>query len=318
MVELCFIWNVPAKYETSTRDGQYVVSPRAGGRYFIAGTVIGILQNRDEELPDKQKVVLSDWVFRQNQIGVTPELTSTILEWSASAEIQATLERAHGLLLSMGLETTFIGEKLGWFRNLGLLDITLSDIAYAASSSTKSDEILYLARYLFEEGMISDWGHVLGFQVEPKGFQFLESKGIFNAQNKQVFVAMWFAEEMDFAYQVGIREAVTDCGYVPFRIDEKHHNNKIDDEIISEIRKSRFIIVDFTSGRTKDGTLIARGGVYYEAGFAQGLGIPVIWTCREDCISDVHFDTRQYNHIVWKDHADLKKKLASRISATIT
>ncbi len=35
----------------------------------------------------------------------------------------------------------------------------------------------------------------------------------------------------------------------------------------------RFMIADFTGHR---------GGVYFEAGFAHGLGIPVIWTCRED------------------------------------
>lgn len=64
--------------------------------------------------------------------------------------------------------------------------------------------------------------------------------------------------------------------------------------------------------------LIARGGVYYEAGLAQGLGIPVIWTCHQDCIAHVHFDTRQYNHIVWISPDDLKTKLINRIGATIT
>ena len=43
----------------------------------------------------------------------------------------------------------------------------------------------------------------------------------------------------------------------------------------------------------------------------------MIWTCRDTDIDDVHFDTRQYNHIVWKDAADLKKRLADRIEATL-
>ena len=42
--------------------------------------------------------------------------------------------------------------------------------------------------------------------------------------------------------------------------------NKIDDEIVAEIRRSKFIIADFSHG--SDG---ARGGVYFEAGFAHGL-----------------------------------------------
>ena len=130
---------------------------------------------------------------------------------------------------------------------------------------------------------------------------------------------MWFSKDTELVYKNGFRSAISEAGYKPFRIDDKQHNNKIDDEIISEIRRSKFVIADFTCGFSKDGSeAIARGGVYYEAGFAQGLGLPVIWTCREDIISHVHFDTRQYNHIVWKDTADLKEKLLNRIRATIT
>jgi nucleoside 2-deoxyribosyltransferase len=78
------------------------------------------------------------------------------------------------------------------------------------------------------------------------------------------------------------------------RIDKKEHSNKIDDEIIAEIRRSKFLVADFTCEKEK-----VRGGVYFEAGFAMGLGIPVIWTCAQQSIGDLHFDTRQYNHIVW-------------------
>ena len=46
--------------------------------------------------------------------------------------------------------------------------------------------------------------------------------------------------------------------------------DKIDDEIIGEIRRSRFLVADFTHGDKG-----ARGSVYYEAGFAYGLGLPV-------------------------------------------
>lgn len=88
----------------------------------------------------------------------------------------------------------------------------------------------------------------------------------------------------------------------------QEHNEKIDDRIIAEIRQSSLIVADFTG---------QRGGVYFEAGFAKGLGIPVIWTCHEDGVENLHFDTRQYNHIVWESPEDLKTKLINRISATL-
>ena len=117
---------------------------------------------------------------------------------------------------------------------------------------------------------------------------------------------------MKEAYENGVSRAVVDTGFNPLRIDRKEHINRIDDEIISEIRRSRYLIADFTCDPAKP-----RGGVYFEAGFAYGLKIPVIWTCRADLIKDVHFDTRQFNHIVWKDPDDLYGKLFNRIGAVI-
>lgn len=133
------------------------------------------------------------------------------------------------------------------------------------------------------------------------------------ANHRTAFVAMWFAPEMSSIYDEGIAPAVEQLGYVPVRIDRQEHNNKIDDEIIAEIRRARFVIADFSCGA--DGV---RGGVYYEAGFAAGLGIPVIHMVRAADVERLHFDTRQINHIVWTDPADLRQKLVSRIGATLS
>ena len=102
--------------------------------------------------------------------------------------------------------------------------------------------------------------------------------------------------------------------YEAVRIDRKEHVNKIDDEIIAELRRARFVVADFTHG---DGG--PRGGVYYEAGFAHGRNIPVIFSCRKDVIEKVHFDTRQYNHIVWEllKLDEFRRGLATRICAVI-
>jgi len=126
--------------------------------------------------------------------------------------------------------------------------------------------------------------------------------------SRQAFVAMWFDGSLDKAYSEGIVRAIREAGYEPVRVDLKEHNGKICDAIIAEIRKSRFVVADFTGGR---------GGVYYEAGYAMGIGIPVIWTCSEKDKDELHFDTRQYNHIIWMNETDLYEKLRRRIQATI-
>lgn len=128
------------------------------------------------------------------------------------------------------------------------------------------------------------------------------------ADARQAFVAMSFAPTLRPVFSDGILPALEACGYRAMRIDMSQHNEKIDDRIIAEIRKSALLVSDVTGHRA---------GVYFEAGFALGLGIPVIWTCRDADIRDAHFDTRQYNHIVWRSPEDLRSKLRARIEATL-
>ncbi len=128
----------------------------------------------------------------------------------------------------------------------------------------------------------------------------------------QCFVAMWFHPSMKLVYEEGIEKAIKECGYTPMKINEKHHFNKICDEAIAEIRRSRFVVADFTHG--DDG---ARGNVFYEAGFAHALGLPVIYSCRDDLKDKLHFDTRQYPHILWEKPEDIYTQLRVKIGALI-
>ena len=68
------------------------------------------------------------------------------------------------------------------------------------------------------------------------------------------------------------------------------------------------MIADFTG---------QRGSVYYEAGFARGLRLPVIYCCRADDFDKLHFDTRIINHIKSLNPADLREQTANTIKATI-
>jgi hypothetical protein len=123
------------------------------------------------------------------------------------------------------------------------------------------------------------------------------------------FVAMWFDASMNDVFELGISGAVMDCGFPPpIRIDRKEHNNQITDEIIAAIRDAEFVIADFTGNR---------GGVYYEAGFARGLGRPVIYCCKASHFDARHFDTQVINHIKWSDPTELRQNLVNRIKATI-
>lgn len=127
------------------------------------------------------------------------------------------------------------------------------------------------------------------------------------AVSKTVFIAMSFADDL-LPARAEIVRAIESSGFTPMVIDTKEHNNQILPEILFEIRKSRFVVADLT---------YQRGGVYYEAGYAEGLNIPVIALCRDDDFKNVHFDLKQKNTILWKIPQEISERLEKRIKATL-
>jgi nucleoside 2-deoxyribosyltransferase len=168
--------------------------------------------------------------------------------------------------------------------------------------------------------------------VTMEGLKYYQEyeKRVLRDKNKsrQCFVAMWFNDNaehehykpnMQNVYSVAIKPAIEyEDNFISIKIDNVEHCNDINDEMISQIRKSRFMVADLTG---------YRGGVYWEAGFAEGLGIPVIYTCHEQWLNSnkdleiegVHFDLNHRNMILWNEENldEFKQKLINRIGATV-
>ncbi len=109
-------------------------------------------------------------------------------------------------------------------------------------------------------------------------------------------------------YEKAIKAAIEEAGYSAYRVDEEPHSDNIIFKIMAEIKNSRFLVADITE---------QRNGVYFEAGYALGLGLPVIWSVRRDDVDNVHFDTAQYNQIRWGSAEELKEGLFDYICAII-
>jgi len=172
-------------------------------------------------------------------------------------------------------------------------------------------ELDFYISHLADSGLVKhvqSTARSYGLKITFKGWEKIEQLARPNPESKQAFVAMWFSDEVEDAFSKGIAPLEEDTGFSMFRVDMKQFNEKICDRITAEIRKSRFLVADVTRHRQ---------GVYFEAGYAMGLGLPVIWTCREDEKEKCHFDTRQYNHIFWNTPEELREKLRDRILATI-
>ena len=130
----------------------------------------------------------------------------------------------------------------------------------------------------------------------------------------KAFVAMWDSPSMRKAYKKAIKPALKEMGYKPILIAEKEHNDRIEKEIIEEIKTSKFAIADLTHG--DEG---ARANVYYEAGFAQGCEKEVVFTCRKDIFGKIHFDVDHFKRIPWEEGKldKFKKALIKRMKETV-
>ena len=277
-----------------------------------------------DRLSPQQKARLTTWIIDQRTQGVKqPMITKEVIEYVKAKHPFPVHERADRLLRYLVNSTDITGE----FVTLGTLSNTPDSYGHrgfsegstfwevmAWSESIKDNEVEFFLDYLLEKGWVKGRREGIGmgqFAVTIDGYSHIADVSI-NRNLSQVFVAMWFDDMMRDAFDKGIEPAILQGGYNPLRIDRKEHINKIDDEIVAEIRRSRFLVADFT--QASDG---ARGGVYYEAGFAHGLGLPVIFTCRQDAVDKLHFDTNHYNHIVWATPGELREKLKNRILAAI-
>ena len=298
----CPIWGTPCTMEWVTPSVLDIRSDDAGGYYEITDEAVRILSGwTPQEHPLRAK--LSRWIYKKNKLGEPTRVDPGVLNQIKNEPMPSVMERIDCLLKFIeSQERGAIGVAIQISIDMRVMTLASSD-----------EELHYLLRQAREMDFIRRTGHPLvPATLTIKGYERLEELRGIQVLSDQAFVAMWFDESMDEAWEKGFKPGIKDAGYKPCRIDRMEHNNKIDDEIIAEVKRSRFLVADFTSELEK-----VRGGVYYEAGFAQGLNIPVIFTCRKDQIEVVHFDTRQFNHIVWDEAEDLRKKLKNRISATI-
>lgn len=167
------------------------------------------------------------------------------------------------------------------------------------------DEVRFLQQTLVDRGYTSS--PVGGGQaVTLRGWERSEEIKRSGRLSNRAFVAMWFDKSTDNLYNQAIKPAILKAGYDPLRIDRHEHVNRIDDEILGQIKRSRFMVADFTGQRY---------GVYFEAGMMIGLGRTVIWMCDKKQLDQLHFDVRQFNFIDHESIPEAQDRLYNRILA---
>ena len=252
-----------------------------------------------KELGKDDRIKWSAWFRTKYRSGsqITPENFEHVCQDVARYDYGVS-EKQLLLLRLLESRTTHPGER-----------VKLNEVVdYPAIWAHNGDELRFHRTELKRRGLIwvsGDWKLV---SITTSGWNFLHDNAALTNVGNQAFVAMSFSESMKPVFSEGIRPALDRAGYRAYRVDFDEHIQRIDAKIEHEIRNSVFVVADVTEQKQ---------GVYFEAGIAIGLGLPVIWSVNEGEIGDVHFDTRQYNHVVWKDAAQLQEALYHRVSVLI-
>lgn len=300
--EDCFICQGPCERHANTHLSLYFIECSHCGSYCIRNNIFyghgEVLKNATK----RQIANIKYFLVGKKYFEITEDNIGKLL----SIQTPSIQERYQQLLLALDKESDMIGS-----------DIYISREKYDLIGSVKAidyNEFIQFVIFLRSENYIAfDLNANTNEGVATitfKGLSYIESIKSTRPNSSQGFIAMWFDENLKHIYNVAIKPAIEMAGYEAKRIDLHEHNNDITDEIIAQIRRSKFLVADYTGHR---------GGVYYEAGFARGLGLEVFMTCRKDELNKLHFDINHQVCIDWTEDnlAEFSKKLSNKIEATL-
>ncbi len=146
--------------------------------------------------------------------------------------------------------------------------------------------------------------------LSQKGWDVVGKLASQNLESTKAFIAMWVNTEMEETSLIKIQEAIRETGFQPMYIAQENFSETIMDKALKEIKESRFLIVDLTGGRNS---------VFFEAGFARGLGIDTIYIYRENSDEQLPADfyVKHYKCYKYKDLDKLKEVLIDAIGSRI-
>lgn len=168
-------------------------------------------------------------------------------------------------------------------------------------AKTEEGFVLVLSHLIDKAGLVKGnlvetSGGYVGFDelsLTFDGWSYYETLIIGKATYRKAFMAMKFGDpDLNKVLDNVFKPSAKMAGFDLFKLDDQPKAGLIDDHLRVEIQSSDFLIADLTHDNL---------GAYWEAGYAEGLGKPVIYTCEKEKfdIQKTHFDTNHHLTIVW-------------------
>jgi hypothetical protein len=184
----------------------------------------------------------------------------------------------------------------------------------AIMGALKPSGFAFIIKHLFDTGIVTGQRYAdriskAHVSLSYEGWQYYDKLKRGAVDSRKAFMAMEYGDsQLDKIVEEHFKPAVACTGFELYRLDQKPKAGLIDDRLRVEIRTSRFLISDLTHENP---------GAYWEAGYAEGLGKPVIYTCSKKKFDEEkpHFDTNHHLTIIWNEK-EIQKAVES-LKATI-
>lgn len=291
----CFICHTEANLDSAmfepSRQVQHIVDCPLCGQYQINDTSAKYLDYHVTS--DGQRILLSHTIrkMQKHTDDRYPILNHEQVLKILKGTFPKPFEQMNHLILWLGDNSLGLGEKI---------QIDGKDLQVEIGTEIRAG-VGTIIDHLVEKNLI-DASKLMSAREEPNqwkvslkmdGWEYYERLKQGSILSRKAFMAMQYGDkELDEVVSKYFRPAVKAAGFDLYRLDDVPKAGLIDDRLKVEIRTSRILIADLTHENR---------GAYWEAGFAQGLGKPVIYTCEASKFEKqyTHFDTNHHTTIKW-------------------
>lgn len=288
-----------------TANDSTIIDCHRCGLFEVTNSLLSSLP-RKLEGNESRRAVLSHAMHRMRRDSGKPVvLTTDIVKRLPDMKLPSPTEQAETLILRLG-EKSAASE----YHNVMTPDYG------SAIGAIGHEGLKFIVEHLVSEGVLQRGprsGVSLIARLTFKGWQRFDELKRGKAAGMKAFMAMKFNEpELDRVFNEAFVPAAAEAGFRLAKLDDEPRAGLIDDRMRTEIRTSRFVIADLTH---------QNAGAYWEAGFAEGLGKPVIYTCGSKEFRDrgTHFDTNHHHTVQWsvENIEQASKLLKATIRATL-
>lgn len=307
MITRCLICNEEGINTTGVpHDDSTVYDCPICGRYAFTIEAHQMLIPQVEDNAYK-RAVLSHYVWRSQSSGQVVKIYSDVLERVISNKLPNAAEQANNFILWLGNNSDAPGSIVE--RSIRSLEPIIGALG--------KDGVTFVLISLENKGLIgtaSSFDDSVELSLRFDGWKYFEELHCGHLDSQKAFMAMEYGHiTINKAYLECFKPAVHQAGFELVRLDEKPKAGLIDDRLRVEIMTSTFIVVDLTYDNN---------GAYWEAGYADGLDKPVIYTCKKSYFkkkSGTHFDTNHHQTVLWENdnYSDAMEELKSIIRATL-